>query len=231
MRYLSTVALAISAVLSCAALAKNNDSEQRHADAHVHGVGQLNLAIEGKQVHLELDIPGFDILGFESINSDAQREALSKAVQALKQPDLWGFTDAAGCQLQTVSVATDSHAHHGHGDAHDHHHESSHAHSDEHDHKHEGSHGHRDEHDHKHEDGHAHVDGHDHQGEQATAKSTHMDFAATYVYQCAQPQQLKHISTRLFDRFHHSATLKVQGLTDAGQMAGTMTRSQPETMI
>ena len=215
MRHLSTVALAISAVLSCAALAKNHDGEQRHADAHVHGVGQLNFAIEGKQVHLELDIPGFDILGFESINSDAQREALDKAVQALKQPDLWGFTDAAGCQLQTVSVTTDSHAQHEHSDEHDHHHEGSHAHNDEHDHKHEDSHG----------------DGHDHHGEQATHKSTHMDFAATYVYQCAQPKQLKRISTRLFDRFQHSAALKVQGLTDAGQMAGTMTRNQPETTI
>ena len=201
MRQLSTVALAISAVLSCAALAKSHDGAQRHAEAHVHGVGQLNLAIEGKQVHLELDIPGFDILGFESINSDARREALSNAVQALKQPDLWGFTEAAGCQLQTVSVTTDSHEH---GDGHDHH-----------------------KHDHKH----SHGDGHDHHGEQATHKSTHMNFAATYVYQCDQPKQLNNISTRLFDRFQHSAALQVQGLTDAGQMAGSMTRNQPETRI
>ena len=184
MRHLSTVALAISAVLSCAALAKNHDGAQRHADAHVHGVGQLNLAIEGQQVYLELAIPGFDILGIESISSDAQREALSKAVQALQQPDLWGFTDAAGCRLQTVSVTTDSHA-----------------------------------------------QGHDHHGGQARHQSTHMDFAATYVYQCAQPKQLRHISTRLFDRFPHSAALKVQGLTDAGQMARSMTRNQPETTI
>lgn len=202
MRHLSTVALAVSAVLSCAALANNHHGEQRHADAHVHGVGQLNFAIEGKQVHLELDIPGFDILGFESVNSAARREALSKAVQALKQPDLWGFTEAADCQLQTVSVTTDSHEH---GDEPDHH----------------------DNHDHKR----SHADGHDHHGEQARHKSTHMDFAATYVYQCAQPKQLKHISTRLFDRFQHSAALKVQGLTDAGQMAGSMTRNQPETRI
>ena len=198
MRHLSAVALAVSAVLSCAALAKNHDGAPRHADAHVHGVGQLNLAIEGKQVHLELDIPGFDILGFESVNSAAQREALSKAMEALKQPDLWGFTEAADCQLQTVSVTTDSH---------DHHHECSH--SDKHD----------------------HGDGHDHHGEQATHKSTHMDFAATYVYQCAQPRQLKNISTRLFERFQHSASLQVQSLTDAGQMAGSMTRNQPETRI
>ena len=202
MRHLSTVALAVSAVLSCAALANNHHGEQRHADAHVHGVGQLNFAIEGKQVHLELDIPGFDILGFESVNSAARREALSKAVQALKQPDLWGFTEAADCQLQTVSVTTDSHEH---GDEPDHH----------------------DNHDHKR----SHADGHDHHGEQAAHQSTHMDFAATYVYQCAQPKQLKHISTRLFDRFQHSAALKVQGLTDAGQMAGSMTRNQPETRI
>lgn len=201
MRHLSTVALAVSAVLSCAALAKNHDGEPRHAEAHVHGVGQLNLAIEGKQVHLELDIPGFDILGFESVNSAARREALSKAVEALKQPDLWGFADAAGCQLQTVSVITGSHDHH-----------------------HKGSHS---EHDH----GDSHADGHDHHGEQAAHKSTHMDFAATYVYQCAQPKQLKRISTRLFDRFQHSAALQVQSLTDAGQMAGSMTRNQPETRI
>ena len=221
MRHLSTVALAMGAMLSCAALAKHHDDEHRHAEAHVHGIGQLNFAVEGKQVHLELDIPGFDILGFESINSDAQREALNKAVQALKQPDLWDFTDAAGCQLQTVSVTTDGDAHHQHAD--DHHHEG---------HHHEGHHAHGDKHDHHHEGHHAHSDKHDHHhAEEATHKSTHMDLAATYVYQCSQPKQLKHISTRLFDRFEHSATLKVQGFTDVGQVAGTMTRNQPETRI
>lgn len=192
MRHLSTAALVMGVMLSCAAVAKHHHGEHRHAEAHVHGMGQLNFAVEGKQVHLELDIPGFDILGFESVNSHAQREALNRAVQALKQPDLWGFTDAAGCQLQTVSVSTD-------GD--DHHHEGHHAHGDK----------------------------HDHHSEEAT--SNHMDFAASYVYQCSQPKQLKHISTRLFDRFEHSATLKVQGFTDAGQVAGTMTRNQPETRI
>ena len=202
MRHLSTAALVMGVMLSCAAVAKHHHGEHRHAEAHVHGMGQVNFAVEGKQVHLELDIPGFDILGFESVNSAARREALSKAVEALKQPDLWGFTDAAGCQLQTVSVIPDSHDHH-----------------------HKGSHSDKDDH------GDSHADGHDHHGEQAAHKSTHMDFAATYVYQCAQPKQLKRISTRLFDRFQHSAALKVQSLTDAGQMAGSMTRNQPETRI
>jgi len=188
------MALAVGAMLSCAALA--NSGHSRHADAHVHGVGQLNFAIEGNLVHLELAIPGFDILGFESINTDAQRQALTKATQSLKQADLWHFTPAAGCQLQSVSVETSEDDHH------------------EHEHKHENDHDH--DHDHDHDEAH---------------KSAHMDFSATYAYQCAHPKQLKRISTRLFERFEHSAKLNVQGLTDAGQVAGTMTRNQPETTI
>lgn len=189
MRYVKTMAMTISAVISCAALA--NSGHSRHADAHVHGVGQLNFALEGNLVHLELAIPGFDILGFESINTDDQRQALNKAVEALKQADVWRFTAAAGCQLQNASVTTDENSH-----------------KHEHDHKHD----HDDEHDKAH-------------------KSAHMSFSATYTYQCSNPRKLKSISTRLFDRFKHSEKLNVQGITDAGQIARTMTRKQPETTI
>ncbi len=193
MRYVKTMAMTISAMISFAALA--NTGHSRHADAHVHGLGQLNFALEGNLVHLELAIPGFDILGFESINTDDQHQALNKAVEALKQADLWHFTAAAGCQLQNASVTTD-----------------------ENDHKHE--------HDHKHD----HDDEHHHHDDKAH-KSTHMDFSATYTYQCSNPRELKGISTRLFDRFKHSEKLNVQGITDAGQIARTITRKQPETTI
>ncbi|WP_066017264.1 ZrgA family zinc uptake protein [Endozoicomonas atrinae] len=197
MRHFSKMAVVACALMSSVVSADGS----RHVDAHVHGAGHLNFAIEGHQVHIELETPGFDILGFESISSDSQRRQLKDALNELKKDDLWSFTPAASCTLKTASASASGEHEEGHHADADGHHDSHHS-----------DHGH-----HKH-----HVDSGDHH------ESSHMDIAATYVYECANIARLNSISTRLFQRFGNSEQLKVQGFTDSGQIAGQMSRQRPE---
>ncbi|MCG8531294.1 MAG: DUF2796 domain-containing protein, partial [Desulfovibrionales bacterium] len=109
----------IAAGVACVIISFSAAAETRHVDAHVHGAGHLNFAIEGSQVHLELEAPGFDILGFETITSEKQHKLLDKAVEQLKAADLWVFTPAAGCQLTKVEVSAGDDDHQDSHDKHD----------------------------------------------------------------------------------------------------------------
>ncbi|WP_461534900.1 ZrgA family zinc uptake protein [Spongorhabdus nitratireducens] len=248
-RFSPMAALAASIALSVASLNVSAESG-RHADAHIHGTGQLNFAVEGNQVYLELDTPGFDILGFETLATEEQHHKLEQALEQLKQANLWAFTPAASCSLKQVKVSSsaeehdehESHASHddhedheshdGHkedhrgkhdDDHHDKHQEEHHGHDADHgDHK-EGHHGHDADHD-EHKEGH-----HDHDVDHEEHKeSGHMDISATYVYECSNINKLTSIRTRLFETFEHSEQLKVQGITSKGQMAAVISRAKPE---
>ena len=41
--------------------------ETRQVDKHEHGVGELNIAVEGSTIEFEFMIPGADIVGFEYV--------------------------------------------------------------------------------------------------------------------------------------------------------------------
>jgi hypothetical protein len=58
--------------------------EHRELGAHEHGVGRLNIAIEGKRVSMELEVPGADIVGFEhEASTKTQKGAVQKAKTTL----------------------------------------------------------------------------------------------------------------------------------------------------
>ncbi|WP_252178988.1 DUF2796 domain-containing protein [Endozoicomonas sp. 4G] len=205
-------------VLSLTASAANG--EPRHVDAHVHGHGELNFAVEGSEVHLELKMPANDVLGFETITTDKQRHQLHEALNKLEAASLWSMTPAASCKLVSAKATTSSVDHeHGHHE-HDHHHDDEHAHHDHHEHDHHDEHKHH-EHDHHHDE-HAHHDL-SHEGH-----GGHMDISATYVFQCGNVSQLNTISTSIFEKFERSESLSVQGFTQKGQTAAEMTKSTPE---
>ena len=42
-----------------------HDHEKRQLDSHEHGVSTLKIAIEGKELNMELESPANDIIGFE----------------------------------------------------------------------------------------------------------------------------------------------------------------------
>ena len=98
--------------------------EQRDLDAHVHGVGSLNIAIEGNKIAMELSAPGADIVGFEhAAESEEDRGILEAALATLQAPQtLLRFDEAAKCEVTFAKAEL-------HGDDGDHHEE----HNDHHD--------------------------------------------------------------------------------------------------
>ncbi len=99
--------------------------QTRQLDAHEHGVGALDIAIDGTTVAMEFHAPGADIVGFEyAAESTDDRASISAAVATLARPlELFVFPTAAGCSVTQANAALESeddHAEHDH-DTHDDH--------------------------------------------------------------------------------------------------------------
>ena len=90
--------------------------EHRELGPHEHGVGRLNIAIEGKRVSMELEVPGSDIVGFEHEASTAEQKAAVKKAKATLESALNVFklSAEAKCKLAKADVkvqAEDEHEH------------------------------------------------------------------------------------------------------------------------
>ena len=71
--------LLMSAMMSVAAA-----EETRQVDKHEHGVGELNIAVEGNAIDLEFMIPGADIVGFEyEAKSDSDIALVNTALRKI----------------------------------------------------------------------------------------------------------------------------------------------------
>lgn len=175
--------------------------DNRQHEAHVHGIGQLNLVLDGAELYIELDSPAANIVGFEHApSSDADHAALDEAVKTLADGErLFRLTPAAGCSLDDAKTASalldDDHAHddHGHADdkEHEHHDEDA-----EHAHDKEGGHG-------------------DHE--------THADIQATYHFTCKDPNALDGVVVELFEAFPGNERLKAQFVVGDRQGAVDLT--------
>ena len=105
--------------------------ESRQLDAHEHGVGTLNIAIEGTNVAMEFHAPGANIVGFEyAAESDTDLAAIDAAVAILGAPlELFVLPDAASCSVVDAQAELegedehDDHAEDDHNDAGDEDHE------------------------------------------------------------------------------------------------------------
>lgn len=93
--------------------------ETRQLDAHEHGVGELNIAIDGTTIAMEFHAPGADIVGFEyEAKSAEDRAAIDAGVAALAKPmDLFVLPAAAECTVVQASAALEAEDDH---DDHDH---------------------------------------------------------------------------------------------------------------
>ncbi|MDB2369013.1 DUF2796 domain-containing protein [Octadecabacter sp.] len=189
--------------------------QTRQLDAHEHGVGQLNIALDGAQVAMEFHAPGADIVGFEyAATSAADRATIDDAIDTLEAPlDLFVLTDAAGCTLDDAHVqheahgATEADAHDDEHDDHDDHAEDA-DHDDHDDHAEDADH-----------DDHAHDDHDDHADE-----AGHSEFHAEYAFTCASPSDLTDITFAYFDAFPNAMEVDVQVLSDTGAASFEATR-------
>ena len=199
---------------------------QRQHDAHVHGAGTLNLVQEGQQLHIDLDIPGMDIVGFEyKARTTAQKQAVKEVVAALKRGgDLFQMNAEAKCAFNAVEVEVslldDAHED-DHDDKDGHKPEAKTAHTDHDDHhdreRNEAAH-----HDHKDE-----RQGEKHEHHDEDPGQSHSEFHVKYVFTCAAPEQLQQINVRLFETFKGSESLQVQMVTERQQGARRLTRKAP----
>ena len=95
--------------------------ETRQVDKHEHGVGELNIAVEGSTIEFEFMIPGADIAGFEYVaKSD---EDIAKINQALKTFDdytnIFTIPSNSLCELNGQKVALKEEDEHDDHDEHD----------------------------------------------------------------------------------------------------------------
>lgn len=211
------------------ALAENT----RQLDAHEHGVGLLNVAIDGESIAMEFEAPGADIVGFEHpAENDEDKAAIASAIKMLAAPlELFSLPQAAACSVTaaTANLISDDHDDHGdHDSEHDHDEHHNHDHEDEHDHD-----EHHDDHDHDDHDDHDddHSDEHDHQHDDHAKEASHTEFRATYLLACENPDAVNTINFNYFETFPNSKEVKVQLITKNGANAYEVERDQRELTL
>ncbi|MEP4198021.1 MAG: DUF2796 domain-containing protein [Aliishimia sp.] len=208
--------------------------DTRELDAHEHGVGTLNIAIEGTTVAMAFEAPGADIVGFEyAAESDADLAAIDAAIATLGAPlDLFVLPNAAGCSVVEARAELESeddhddHGDEGHDDHDDHDdHDKDEAHDD---------HGHKDHADENHDD-HAEEDHDDHEHDDHGDKdhadhadeAGHTEFHAEYTLACDAPDALTEISFAYFEAFPNALEVEVQIITTSGAQAFEVERDAP----
>ena len=182
-------------------------------DAHEHGVASLNLVLEGERLIIELDSPAANIVGFEHMPSSAKDfAALAEARKQLLRADaLFAIPDAAGCALGEVEAQSPlfeadaqaaEHEHHEHAEKHH-------------------------DHDEKQHDEHAGHTGQDHaEHGHADHGDAHSDIAASFHFECANPEAIEQIEVTLFEVFPRTEKLLLQAITPNGQQGGELTPAQ-----
>jgi len=186
--------LALSTIIATPAFAE----ETRELSSHEHGVGQLDIAIDGSQVAMELHAPGADIVGFEYMAESTEDIAkVDAALMVLAQPlDLFGVPDAAQCTVVEAKAELESEGDHDeHGDEDN-----------------EGE-----DHDDHGEEGHD-----DHEDE-----ASHTEFHAEYLLECGDIAALNEISFPYFAAFPNALEVEVQVISDTGATAFEVEREAP----
>ncbi len=188
------------AMLASPALAE----QTRELDSHEHGVGALDIAIDGTKIAMEFHAPGADIVGFEYRAESAQdRAAIDDAIATLSRPlDLFILPAAAACTVVQASAALESEDEHEDHDEHEH--------AD----------------DHAHEDDQDHDEEHAHGDEQSGAE-THTEFHAEYQLTCGNPDALSEISFAYFDTFETARELEIRIVSASGAQAAEVERDNP----
>lgn len=203
--------------------------QAQSGNAHIHGSATMNMILEHQQLFAEFQVPMASLVGFEyQPQSRIEKLKLKNAVNTLKQDKLFLF-EGANCAMVTADSElpwtegeNDSdvkeHDHYEHDDLlqHDHHHE----HDDEHDH-------HDDGHDAHHEKNHHDEDHHDqeHHGEERghLAADIHSDIRLIYQFSC--DGEVKSMSLNHFQSFSLMESIKVQMISDSGQSAASLSKS------
>ncbi|MCG8534194.1 MAG: DUF2796 domain-containing protein [Pseudomonadales bacterium] len=169
-------------------------------DAHVHGVAELAIAIEGKSLEVQFASPAMNLVGFEHKATTAEQIATVKKVETqLNESDALFVITGNGCKPAKAVIDVSSLK--GDGDSH----------SDE-----------------KHDHGHAHS--HAHTGDQHYEEApddSHSEITAHYQFECKNETAVSSIAVQLFQRFPQIEKINAMWVTPTTQGAETLTAKQP----
>ena len=83
-------------------------AEKRHFDAHVHGMAEINIAVEGNKADVEFRAPAENIMGFEheakSESDKKKRDAALRTLQT-KMSQMVLFDPKLSCQFSDAKTA------------------------------------------------------------------------------------------------------------------------------
>ncbi|MEZ5478088.1 MAG: DUF2796 domain-containing protein [Thiolinea sp.] len=176
----------LSAGLLSAPLLAKEDTAITSLAAHEHGAAHLTVATTGSGLEISLDSPAANLFGFEHLPSTPeQRQAIHDVVKTLEDGSALFLTgDKAACTQQQVEIDSAQVARHQQEQGADPAAEPQH-----------------DEHSH----GVEHAE-HD--------NGAHHDVMVLWQFDCAEPQALQQLETRLFSRFPEGFShLQVEWLT------------------
>lgn len=185
----------IALLLSCAVMAGEND--HHHAqEAHVHGIAELQLVLEGEQMEVMFHSPAMNLTGFEhQAQSPEQKAKVESVRQHLRDANTLLSLQGGDCSIATQQVDTSAIL----PTTREQHDARQHKHHDQHQHEHEGH--HEDE-----------------------SHKQHSNIESHYRYTCSKPRQLQRLSVELLTIFHGIETLQVQWIVHGRQGAAALNR-------
>ena len=80
---------------------KHDHDKKGSLDAHVHGLSVINVVQEKNKVLFDIEMPGFDTVGFEyKAKSQKDKDSVKNALNMLKNPaNLFSIPSAANCKM------------------------------------------------------------------------------------------------------------------------------------
>ncbi|WP_432241081.1 DUF2796 domain-containing protein [Herbaspirillum robiniae] len=107
-RLTKALPLLLSPLLCLPALAADGHDHHGNHPAHVHGVGKLDVALEGNTLTLHLDSPLINLVGFEhAATSTRDKDTVEAAARMLRDVTRIFVTDAAA-QCKPAEVQLES---------------------------------------------------------------------------------------------------------------------------
>ena len=82
-------------------------AEKRHHDAHVHGVAEINIAVEGAKATVEFRAPAESLMGFEhEAKSESDKKKRDAALDQLrtKKDQMVVFDPKLGCKSSDIKT-------------------------------------------------------------------------------------------------------------------------------
>ena len=164
---------------------------------HVHGQGQVGMAIDQNLISMTLESPGADIVGFEhEARTAEEKTTVTEALKHLSDPMFVIQLPAnASCKVvQASSEVTSENGDEGHAD---------------------------------HEEHEEHADHDDHEKHEEHENEAHGSFIAEYQLECATIAAIDSIKFVYFDHFRNAQSLIVVLIDKNGQHRHEISRDNP----